>query len=404
MGAVYEVVHANTGEHLALKLMLARSLLTRSSRAVSPGGAIHGSVKSEHVVRVVDADVAPEIDDVPFLVMELLAGRGLRAHLRGAAHATRVACCARSGARSTRRTAGDRASRSQAREPLPHRARGPPPIVKILDFGIAKIVAKTAASRPGPGRSWGRPATWRRSRPRAPRDLPRGRQVRAGADRVPTARRAPLLRRRQLACCSDVGRGPREKPAHSGASGPCSTPGSRAPARSHPKRFGTCAEQVEALAQAIAIEPGRGRGRARAWVAALGACGLAAAAWAAVHRAAPGATPAETPRAPSVSAIAPPAAAPPATTTAAPATTTLSPRAAAPTLTAEAAPSIQFAATPGCGAFVEAQGACLRAPTRRTSRRRRDRCDARPGSDLGRTVIATRADQGPVSITTFLMQ
>ena len=28
MGAVYEVVHANTGEHLALKLMLARSLLT----------------------------------------------------------------------------------------------------------------------------------------------------------------------------------------------------------------------------------------------------------------------------------------------------------------------------------------------------------------------------------------
>ena len=106
-------------------------------------------------------------------------------------------------------------------------------------------------------------------------------------------------------------------------------------------RFATCAEQVEALAQAIAIEPAaRGRGRARAWVAALGACGLAVAAWAAVHRAAPDVAPAETPRAPSVSAIAPPAAAPPATTTAAPATTTLSPRAAAPTLTAEAAPSI----------------------------------------------------------------
>ena len=63
----------------------------------------------------------------------------------------------------------------------------------------------------------------------------------------------------------------------------------------------------------------------------------------------------------------------------------------------------RFAATPGGGAFVEAQGAAF--DRRQGERpRRRDRFDARAGSDLGRTVIEPSADQGPVSITTFLMQ
>src|SRR5439155_4796903 len=78
MGAVYEVVHANTGEHLALKLMLARSLLKpdlverfrREARIQSP-------IKSDHVVRVFDADVAAETDGAPVFVMELLVGHDL---------------------------------------------------------------------------------------------------------------------------------------------------------------------------------------------------------------------------------------------------------------------------------------------------------------------------------------
>src|SRR6185295_20146334 len=78
MGAVYEVVHANTGEHLALKLMLARSLLAPDLVARFRREArIQSSVKGDHVVRVVDADVAPEIDGAPFLVMELLVGQDL---------------------------------------------------------------------------------------------------------------------------------------------------------------------------------------------------------------------------------------------------------------------------------------------------------------------------------------
>src|SRR6266404_9905559 len=76
MGAVYEVVHAKTGEHLALKLMLARSLLRPDLvERFRQEARILSSVKSEHVVRVVDADVAPEIDGAPFLVMELLEGK-----------------------------------------------------------------------------------------------------------------------------------------------------------------------------------------------------------------------------------------------------------------------------------------------------------------------------------------
>ena len=75
MGAVYEVEHARTGEHLALKVLLASAgapaeALERFKREARASARI----KSEHVVRVTDADVAPELDGAPFLVMELLEG------------------------------------------------------------------------------------------------------------------------------------------------------------------------------------------------------------------------------------------------------------------------------------------------------------------------------------------
>jgi eukaryotic-like serine/threonine-protein kinase len=105
MGAVFEVVHANTGEHLALKVLLARSLLAaelverfrREARAAN-------LVKSESVVRVTDADVAPELDGAPFLVMELLVGQDFErlSHEEGHTHAQIVGCGKWPG-RSTRR-------------------------------------------------------------------------------------------------------------------------------------------------------------------------------------------------------------------------------------------------------------------------------------------------------------
>jgi serine/threonine-protein kinase len=78
MGVVYVAEHLHTGEHLALKV-LNRSgaaepeVIARFKREARVGAQI----KSEHVVRVTDADVAPELDGAPFLVMELLDGSDL---------------------------------------------------------------------------------------------------------------------------------------------------------------------------------------------------------------------------------------------------------------------------------------------------------------------------------------
>jgi hypothetical protein len=83
MGAVYLVRHVRTEERLALKLIHAAiagspELVERFRReARAPA-----QIDSDHVVRVVDADIAPEIGGAPFLVMEFLRGRDLEQELR----------------------------------------------------------------------------------------------------------------------------------------------------------------------------------------------------------------------------------------------------------------------------------------------------------------------------------
>jgi serine/threonine-protein kinase len=78
MGCVFEVEHAHTGEHFALKMLRDRALaddpaLERFRREAR----VSTRIKSEHVVRVIDADVAPELGDAPYLVMELLEGQDM---------------------------------------------------------------------------------------------------------------------------------------------------------------------------------------------------------------------------------------------------------------------------------------------------------------------------------------
>jgi serine/threonine protein kinase len=78
MGAVYEVEHTHTGQRHALKVLLARGdvppeLIARFKREARASA----NIKSEHVVRVTDADVAAELGGAPFLVMELLEGQDL---------------------------------------------------------------------------------------------------------------------------------------------------------------------------------------------------------------------------------------------------------------------------------------------------------------------------------------
>lgn len=78
MGFVFEVEHAGTGDRLAMKVMRTHygplpAVVERFKREARTAARI----KSEHVVRVIDADVIPELEDGLYLVMELLVGTDL---------------------------------------------------------------------------------------------------------------------------------------------------------------------------------------------------------------------------------------------------------------------------------------------------------------------------------------
>jgi serine/threonine-protein kinase len=144
MGVVYLVEHAHTGDHLALKVLLAHAgasaeVVQRFKREARTPGRI----RSEHVVRITDADVAPELGGAPFLVMECLEGSDLEKTLE------------RSGPLSPEMTVWALAQVASAldrahgmgivhRDLKPeniflHRRDSGEPIIKILDFGISKI-------------------------------------------------------------------------------------------------------------------------------------------------------------------------------------------------------------------------------------------------------------------------
>jgi eukaryotic-like serine/threonine-protein kinase len=144
MGAVYEVEHTRTGEHLALKVLL--SSVGSSAEAIERfkrEARASARIKSEHVVRVTDADVAPELGGAPFLVMELLDGMDLE-RVASASPPTPeiVVAWLRQVAQAI-----DKAHRLG----IVHRDLKPEnfflatvenrrSIVKVLDFGIAKMI------------------------------------------------------------------------------------------------------------------------------------------------------------------------------------------------------------------------------------------------------------------------
>jgi serine/threonine-protein kinase len=143
MGTIYEVEHVHTGQRFALKVLNeGRDGLVerfkREARAVS-------RIQSDHVIRVTDADVAPELGGAPFLVMELLEGVDLEQATRDApAPAGEVVAWLRQVARGL-----DKAHQAgvvhrdlkPANLFLTRRDDGAP-LVKILDFGISKVLAE----------------------------------------------------------------------------------------------------------------------------------------------------------------------------------------------------------------------------------------------------------------------
>lgn len=85
MGTVYEVEHVDTSERFALKVLLGHgpptaATATRFKREVRAPA----HVDSEHLVQIIEADTAPELDGALFFVMELLEGADLEELSNGA--------------------------------------------------------------------------------------------------------------------------------------------------------------------------------------------------------------------------------------------------------------------------------------------------------------------------------
>ncbi|MFO0613842.1 MAG: protein kinase [Polyangiaceae bacterium] len=153
MGAVYVAHQTSTDKKRALKLMLPSlvedpKLRERFEREARVGARI----ESDHVVEVVGAGVDAETG-IPWLAMELLQGEELGARLAREGRVPPVAAAAILRQVGHGLAAAHRASvihrdvkpenifLAQAR-----RAGGPDFVVKILDFGIARIAAESKTS------------------------------------------------------------------------------------------------------------------------------------------------------------------------------------------------------------------------------------------------------------------
>ena len=149
MGTVYEVLDRVTKRRRALKVMLARfvdnpEVIERFKREAT----VTADVVSEHVVETFDAGVDRETD-LPFIVMELLRGEDLgKVVARGPVPAIDVvSLLMQASSAIDRMHAAGIIHRDLKPENLfiTRRDDGSPRL-KVLDFGIAKVVEKAAPS------------------------------------------------------------------------------------------------------------------------------------------------------------------------------------------------------------------------------------------------------------------
>jgi serine/threonine-protein kinase len=150
MGAVYEVVHTETQRRRALKVMLPNMLQNQDMRdRFRQEACVTANIESDYIVDVLDAGI-DEKTQMPFLVMELLRGEELDKRLRrlGRLDAREVVTYLHHVALALDKT--HRAS-------IVHRDLKPGNVflteredgtfrAKILDFGVAKLIAEGATS------------------------------------------------------------------------------------------------------------------------------------------------------------------------------------------------------------------------------------------------------------------
>ncbi|HRI72153.1 MAG TPA: protein kinase, partial [Polyangium sp.] len=150
MGAVYEVMHLETSRRRALKVMHPDLCQNDESRdRFRQEASVTAQIESEYIVDVFDAGV-DATTGMPYLVMELLQGEEISKRIkrleRLSSHDTVLYL-------HQAALALDKTHRSR----IVHRDLKPdnlylceredgPPRIKLLDFGIAKIVAANAAS------------------------------------------------------------------------------------------------------------------------------------------------------------------------------------------------------------------------------------------------------------------
>ncbi len=150
MGAVYEVMDDVTATRRALKVMLPSLLDSEELRArFALEARITGIIESDHIVRTSDAGIDDETG-TPFIVMELLRGEELGGLLkkRGSLPAEDVALYLFQAALALDKThAANIVHRDLKPDNLFVTVRDDgSPCVKILDFGIAKVIEQHQAS------------------------------------------------------------------------------------------------------------------------------------------------------------------------------------------------------------------------------------------------------------------
>jgi eukaryotic-like serine/threonine-protein kinase len=152
-GAVYVAEQVETELRVALKVLWPHVLFSEDAvTKFKLEARIAGRVGSEHIVRVFDAGFDDE-SRMPFLVMELLTGEELQRKVEreGPLQPGRVVSYMRQIASALDKAHGY-VDRDGSRSPIVHRDLKPDnlfladresgdPIVKILDFGIAKILS-----------------------------------------------------------------------------------------------------------------------------------------------------------------------------------------------------------------------------------------------------------------------